>query len=108
MQLLTKVNILSDVYDRYVQFIETAWGKLQHIVAALAMHNRLIIPPHLNAPHVIMSMIQDIAGNSTVSNIVSRFYTLSLLESGKHFPCGSYFYLLLHIFAGQILATRLV
>ena len=68
LQLLTKVNILSDIYDRYHQFLEIAWERMQHVVAALAMHNRLNIPEYLNTPQVIMSMIQDIVENSMVGN----------------------------------------
>lgn len=65
-QLLTKVNIFSDLYDKYVQFIDTAFAKIQHIVTALATHSRIVMPPHLNTPQVIMAMIQNLVENSMV------------------------------------------
>ena len=90
-QLLTKVNMFSDVYDKYVEFIDTAFVKIQHIVTALATHNRIVMPPQWNTPHVIMAMIQNVVENSMVRTTgVGRGILLNIKVCKRPQPFGFY------------------
>lgn len=67
IQLLTKVSVLSDVYDNYVNFSHRAWNKLQELVEELAKRSKLPASLNRHASRIVMEMVQSLIVNRTVS-----------------------------------------